>query len=365
MRALIACDKFKGSMSAVEACRAVARGLGGGWETDLCPIADGGEGFTEAMVGAADGRMVEVEVSDPLGRRVRTEYGLIGEGDGLAAVIEMAAASGFWRVAEHERDARRATTLGTGEMMRHAVEVSGAKRLFVGIGGSATTDGGAGMAHALGVRFLDAEGRVLDPWPGAMAGLARIDESGRIDLPEVVVACDVDNPLLGERGSVKVYGPQKGAGPEDIKFLEEVLARLAEVSGAAELARVPGAGAAGGLGFGLMRFAGARLEPGFDLVAEALDLRKRIEAADLVITGEGSLDVQTLSGKGPAGVAKMAAEAGKPVVAVAGRCDEAARTSGLFREVLDLTVFGLPVEESMRRGAELLERRVAEAKLDG
>jgi len=362
MRVLTACDKFKGSMSAVEACAAVARGLGEGWEVDECPIADGGEGFTEAMVGAAGGRMVRVEVADPLGRRVEAEYGLIGEGDECAAVIEMSAASGFWRVGADERDARRATTLGTGEMMRHAVEVSAARRLFVGIGGSATTDGGAGMAHALGVRFLDGAGRVLDPWPGAMEGLEKIDESGRIALPGVVVACDVDNPLLGERGSVKVYGPQKGAGPEDIEFLERVLARLAEVAGALEMAELPGAGAAGGLGFGLMRFAGARLEPGFDLVAEALGLRGRIEAADLVITGEGSLDEQTLSGKGPAGVAQMAAQAGKPVVAVAGRCDEAARASGLFREVLDLTSFGLSVEESIRRGSELLEKRVRDAR---
>lgn len=361
MRALVACDKFKGSMSAGEACEAVARGLGGEWSVDLCPIADGGEGFIEALTVGAGDRRVSVSASDALGRPVEAEIGLTGDPSAPSAVIEMSAASGLWRIAAGERDIRRASTLGTGEMMRHAVENSGAVRLLVGIGGSATNDGGAGMAHALGVRFLDRDGRELDPWPGALAGLARIDESARIELPEVVVACDVDNPLLGERGASAVFGPQKGASEEDVAYLDAVLGRLAEVGGGRELAVRPGAGAAGGLGFGLMRFAGARLVSGFELVAEALDLAARISRVNLVITGEGSLDEQTLGGKGPSGVAAMARRAGVPVVAVAGRSDAAARASGLFREILDLGVFDLSVEESMRRGGVLLERRVSDA----
>ncbi len=361
MRALVACDKFKGSLSADEACAAVARGLGNAWEVDVCPIADGGEGFVEGLVGAGRGRTVAAPASDALGRPLVAAYGLLESGRGLTAVIGMAAASGQWRIGAGERDIRRATTVGTGELIRHAVECHRVARILVGLGGSATNDGGAGMAHALGVRFLDRRGKVLDPWPAGLAGLAAIDEAGRLALPEVVVACDVDNPLLGPRGASAVFGPQKGAGAADVGFLERVLGRLVAVSGGQAEAATPGAGAAGGLGFGLLRFVGARLESGFALVAAALGLAQRIAAADVVITGEGSLDEQTLGGKGPAGVAAMAATAGVPVVAVAGRSDAAARASGRFREVLDLGCFGVAPAESMRRAAELVERRVADA----
>jgi glycerate kinase len=361
MRVLIACDKFKGSMSAGEACRAVARGLGAAWSVDLCPISDGGEGFVDALAVGSGSRRVSVAAGDALGRPVEAPIGLLGDPSAPTAVIEMSAASGLWRIRAAERDIRRATTVGTGEMMRRAVEDFGASRLLVGIGGSATNDGGAGMAHALGVRFLDGHGAPLDPWPAALARLESIDESARIELPEVVVACDVDNPLLGERGASVVFGPQKGADPEDVLFLDDVLERLVAASDGEHWAARPGAGAAGGLGFGLMRFAGARLVSGFELVADALDLAARISRVDLVVTGEGSLDAQTLGGKGPGGVAGLAARAGVPVVAVCGRSDAAARDSGLFRELLDLGVYELSVEESMRRGAELLTRRVSEA----
>lgn len=358
-RVVVACDKFKGSLGAGEACAAVARGLGDGWEVDLCPIADGGEGFAEALVVAGGGRMVAAPAHDALGRPVMAEYGVLETAGVLTAAIGMAAASGMWRIAAGERDIRRACTLGTGELIRHAVEVCGAGRVLVGLGGSATNDGGAGMAHALGVRFLGAGGNMLDPWPAGLAGVAGLDESGRIRLPEVVAACDVGNPLLGGGGAAAVFGPQKGAGPEDVEFLERVLGRLVVVSGGEAEAALAGAGAAGGLGFGLLRFAGARLESGFELVAAALRLAERVAAADLVITGEGSLDGQTLGGKGPAGVAALAAAAGVPAVAVAGRSDAAARASGMFREVFDLGCFGLAAEESMRRAAELVEQRVA------
>jgi glycerate kinase len=213
------------------------------------------------------------------------------------------------------------------------------------------------MAAALGVRFLDERGDLLDAVPEALARLHAIDESARMALPDVIVACDVDNPLTGPRGASAVFGPQKGATPEDVAFLDAVLSKLAAVSGGGREASTPGAGAAGGLGFGLLRFVGAAVVPGFDLVADALRLSERVAAADLVITGEGSLDAQTLGGKGPAGVAALARAAGVPVVAVAGRVEACA--SGLFDAALTLEGFGLPVAESISRAPELVTRLVA------
>lgn len=360
MKVLLACDKFKGSLGAVEACEAVRAGLPAGWECDVCPIADGGEGFIDAMLAGSGGERVTVACRDALGRPVEANYGIYRSSSGeTVAVIEMSAASGMWRIAAAERNPRRASTFGTGQQIRHAVEMSGATRLLVGLGGSATNDGGAGMAAALGVRFLNERGDLLDAdaVPEALAGLHAIDESRRMALPEVIVACDVDNPLTGPRGASAVFGPQKGATPEDVTFLDAVLMKLAAVSGRGREASTPGAGAAGGLGFGLLRFAGATVVPGFDLVAESLRLPERIAAADLVITGEGSLDAQTLGGKGPAGVAALARAAGVPVVAVAGRVEDGA--AQLFDATLSLESFGLPVAESISRAAELVTQLVA------
>lgn len=360
MHVVIACDKFKGSLTAMEACLAIGRGLGTGVTVEYCPIADGGEGFVEAMVVAAGGVKVAALVRDPLGRLVMADYGLIEGAEGGTAVIEMAAASGMWRLTREERNLRRTSTAGTGDLIRHAIEISGAKRLLIGLGGSATNDGGVGMAAALGIRFTDETGAALEPWPEAMVGLAMLEESARIALPEILVACDVDHPLLGERGASAVFGPQKGATLDDVAFLDGVLARVVKVSGGERLALMRGAGAAGGLGFGLMRFAGAELVSGFDLVAGALGLAEKFFTADLVITGEGMLDEQTLGGKGPAGVARLARSLGKPVVAFAGRALPVVAEA--FDAMFDLTGAGLPMEESMRRGGELLEARVAEAK---
>ncbi len=357
MKVLLACDKFKGSLGAVEACEAVRAGLPVEWECDVCPIADGGEGFIDAMLAGSGGERVTSACQDALGRPVEANYGVYRSRGGTVAVIEMSAASGMGRIAAAERNPRRASTFGTGELMRHAVEVSGATRLLVGLGGSATNDGGAGMAAALGVRFLDERGELLDTVPEALAGLHVIDETQRMALPEVIVACDVDNPLTGPRGASAVFGPQKGATPEDVAFLDAVLAKLVAVSDGGREASTPGAGAAGGLGFGLLRFAGAAVVPGFDLVADALRLSERVAAADLVITGEGSLDAQTLGGKGPAGVAALARAAGVPVVAVAGRVEDCA--AELFDAALSLESFGLPVAESISRAPELVTRLVA------
>lgn len=360
MHVVIACDKFKGSLSAVEAGRAIERGLGQGLTVEHCPIADGGEGFVQAMVVAGGGTMVTATARDPLGRRVLADYGWIIAGGVRTAVIEMAAASGMWRLAPEERNPRKTSTLGTGDLIRHAVEISGAKRLLIGLGGSATNDGGAGMASALGVGFLDENGSQLEPCPDSMRRLSAVEESRRLALPEILAACDVDHPLLGKRGASAVFGPQKGATPEDVEVLEAVLSRLVAVSGGQAQSLAPGAGAAGGLGFGLLRFAGARLVSGFDLVAGALGLAERLSRADLVITGEGSLDEQTMGGKGPAGVARLARSLGKPVVAFAGRALPVAADA--FDAVFDLSGYGLTIEESMRRGAELLEARVSGVK---
>jgi glycerate kinase len=274
--------------------------------------------------------------------------------------MEMAATSGMWRIAAVDRDVLRSSTFGCGEMMRHAVQTNHVQQIIMGIGGSATNDGGAGMASALGVKFYDASGQLLGSTPSALRELARIDFSEMLTLPEIFVACDVDNPLCGPRGASAIYGPQKGACPDDVSYLDQLLEKLAEISDGQSHAVTPGAGAAGGLGFGLLRFCQATLLPGFEMVASTIGLRERISRADLIITGEGSLDDQSLSGKGPVGVARLCAELGKPCVAVAGKISPEIVQTGLFVDALDLTTWQLPLETLMSRAAELLEKMVAE-----
>lgn len=360
---LVACDKFKGSLSAAEACAAIARGLARRWPEAVieeCPIADGGEGFAAALAGPLGGRWVEAPCHDALGRLIRARYLVAESPEGVLAVMEMAAASGLWRIADNERDILRANTFGTGELMRHAVEQSRAKRLILGIGGSATNDGGAGMAAALGVRFLDSASQPLAPSPGSWAGrLARIDVSMCISLPPVTVARDVISPLLGSSGATRVFGPQKGADESSILILEAALEALVNAAGGEAAAALPGSGAAGGLGFGLLQFAGATLVPGFDLLAGLTGLAERIAAADLVVTGEGSLDEQTLAGKGPAGVARLARSHGKPVWAFCGQADPAVRDSMPFDRVVDLAATGLPLGTLLADAVILLENAAA------
>ena len=362
LRVVIACDKFKGSLSASEACAAVARGLGDGWLVDFCPIADGGEGFVATMIAAMQGTVVSAPCHDALGRAIMADYGIVRREGKSIAVIEMAAASGMWRIDAAERDIECANTYGTGELIRHAIEQHGVDEIILGIGGSATNDGGAGMAAALGVRFFDAAGNLLEPSPTGLRDVSRVDFSQRIELPPMQVACDVDNPLCGERGASAIYGPQKGASPEQVIVLENFLHNLVRSVDAESLAEIPGAGAAGGLGFGLMAFAGARLVSGFAMVAEVCALRDRFAAADLVITGEGSLDAQSLAGKGPVGIARMCRELGVPCLAVAGACSEELKASECFDDAIDLISLGLPLEESIARAAELLQSQVASAE---
>lgn len=326
MRVVIAPDSFKGSLSAAGVAEALARGVLRAWPTAqviTLPVADGGEGWVETMVGATGGRVISCRVTGPLGEPVEAQYGLFQQDGQEVAVIEMAAASGLTLVPPERRDPRVTTTRGTGELIRDALD-RGARRLLVGIGGSATNDGGAGMAQALGARFLDETGSDLPPGGAALARLARIDLTGldsRLAEVEVVVACDVDNPLTGERGASAVYGPQKGATPEMVQELDAALEHYADVVeellGRA-IRNTPGAGAAGGLGFGLMAFAGARLQRGIDLALDTLQAGRHLAGASLVITGEGRIDRQTLHGKVPFGVARRAAALGVPVVAVGG-----------------------------------------------
>ena len=322
-RVLIAPQAYKGSADAVAVAAAIARGLQRVWSdvvVDELPLADGGEGTVRALVRATHGTLRTSRVHDPLGREVDAEWGVLG--DGRAAVIEMAAASGLPLLAPNERDPRIASTRGTGELLLEAV-MSGAGRVIVGIGGSATNDGGTGMARAIGFRFLDEGGNELPEGGGALVRLRRIE--GQIDprLTRVAidVASDVTNPLVGPTGASAIFGPQKGATPEIVTELDRALTVFADVVGrfvGRDIRSVPGAGAAGGLGAGLVAFADARLRSGADIVMTATRADERIRAADLVITGEGRVDVQSGYGKVTGSVIERAVKAGKPVALIAG-----------------------------------------------
>jgi len=367
MRVVLAPDSFKGSASALAVAQAmerVVRAVFADAEVHQVPIADGGEGTVEALVTATRGRLERRTVRGPLGEPVEARWGVLGGGQ--TAVIEMAAASGLPLVPPGRRDPRVTTTYGTGELVRAALD-AGLGKLVIGIGGSATNDGGAGLARALGVRFLDAEGRDLPEGGAALARLARIDLSGldpRLGAAEVLVACDVDNPLTGPRGASAVFGPQKGATPEMVRELDAALGHYAALARSAtgrDVAEVAGAGAAGGLGAGLLFFTPARLRPGVGIVLEATGFDDLVRGADLVITGEGSTDSQTAMGKAPVGVAAAARRHGVAVVCLAGGLGEGAD------EVLSLGIDALQsavpramaLEEAMARGPELIEAATA------
>jgi len=325
LRIAICPNAFKECLSAADAAEAIAVGVAradSSATVDLVPLADGGDGTVETLVLATSGSRRTLAVTGPLGDSVDATYGVLG--DGTTAVVEMAAASGLAFVPPDRRDPRVATTRGTGELLRDALD-TGFARIIVGIGGSATNDAGAGMAQALGWRLLDEFSGELGPGGAELARLRSIDGSNKHPLighVEVLIACDVDNPLCGPRGASRVYGPQKGATPEIVDELDTALGHFAKVVSTQLKINVhdmPGAGAAGGLGAGLVAFAGGKLMPGFTLIAEACDLEERIRGADLVITGEGALDEQSANGKTPAGVSAMARKHNVPAIAIAGR----------------------------------------------
>ncbi|GGP26988.1 glycerate kinase [Silvimonas amylolytica] len=323
MHIVIAPDSFKESLTAWQVAQEIAAGFAAVFPDahyHLSPMADGGEGTVDAFVAATRGRRIELSVTGPLGTPVEAFYGLTG--DGRTAVIEMAAASGLALVPAAQRNPLLTTTRGTGELIIAALD-AGARHLVIGLGGSATNDGGVGMAQALGMRFMDTTGADIGPGGGALAELARIDASAldaRLAQCRIEVACDVDNPLTGPHGASAIFGPQKGATQQMVTLLDQHLMRLADRLKddlGKDVARTPGAGAAGGMGAMLLTL-GGQLRPGVQIVAQALLLDEAIRKADLVITGEGRMDSQSLRGKTPVGVAQVARRYGKPVIALNG-----------------------------------------------
>jgi len=371
VKILIAPDKFKGALSAREVAENIAKGLRDALpdaKITIVPMADGGEGTAEAIYEARGGSWLKCKAHDPIGREIEARYAWIE--DGNLAVMEMSEAAGMRRLSENERDPVRATTFGVGEIILDAAN-RGANEIIVGLGGSATNDGGFGMARALGFRF-SSNARELTEDVSELRNLTTIaapvaagvsPASSKMQptrLPpqlKIIAAVDVRNPLLGEKGATRVFGPQKGATNDELSVLEQALTRLADVVAKEfefDFRHKPGAGAAGGLGFGLMSFCGATIRSGFDVVAEAVGLESKMKDIDVVITGEGSLDRQTLEGKTPAGVARLARKLGKKVFAIVGRASENGEVSGIFDGVYQNARTGMSEKENMERAAELL-----------
>jgi glycerate 2-kinase len=377
VRILIAPDKFKGALNAREVAQNIAKGLLDvlpDAQIEVVPMADGGEGTAEAACDARGCSWLECEAHDPLGREIDARYGWIDQEK--LAVMEMSEAAGMRRLSESERDPIRATTFGVGEMILDATK-RGANEIIIGLGGSATNDGGFGMACAFGYRFLsgakELTGAVIDlqrlmkieaPVVAGVPPANSTMQPARLPLQlNIVAAVDVKNPLLGENGATRVFGPQKGATKSDLDNLERVLTRLADVVAtefAFDYRNEAGAGAAGGLGFGLLSFCGATIRPGFEVVAEAVGLESKMKDADLVITGEGSLDRQTLEGKTPLGVARLARKLGKPVFAIVGRASEDRELREIFEGIYQNVRPGMSQQENMKRAAELLRENARE-----
>ena len=361
MRILIAPDKFKGSLTSKQVAEIIATGL-----REVLPeavietmvVADGGEGTASAISQALGGQKVTCAAHDALGREIEAEYFWLA--DRRTGVMEMSTAAGLWRIAPDQRDLLRADTFGVGEMIQDAVR-RGGQEILIGLGGSATNDGGFGMARALGFQFLANEREIEAP--AELVNLHRIKAPMRRVTARITAAVDVRNPLLGSRGATRTFGPQKGGTPEQLELLETGLNRLADVvmrDLGFDFRDAPGAGAAGGLGFGLISFCGAKIRSGFDVVAEFIGLRDAIAKTEVVITGEGRLDEQSLEGKAPAGVAWLAREAGKRVFAIVGSGGESPAVRALFDAVLVLARGEVTSEQSVARAPELLQERARE-----
>ncbi len=369
MKIVIAPQAFKGSISALEVAKAMRDGVYRAVEdaeTVLVPVADGGDSTLETLVEVSAGDIRTSRVTGPLGGNIEAQWGAMG--DGYTAVIEMARTSGLALVPADKRNPLKATTFGLGEAIRHALD-AGFRRFIIGIGGSATNDAGAGMAQALGINLLDSEGRELAFGGESLIRLDRIDLSGldkRAIESQFMVACDVSNPLTGPEGASAIYGPQKGATPDMVDLLDAALQRFAEVvkrDVGAEINDVPGAGAAGGLGGGLIAFLRAELRPGVDIVLDTVGLDEQLEGADLVITGEGCLDYQTVYSKAPIGVAGRAEARGIPVIAVSGSLGE---RYGIVHQhgiaaAMAITRAPMTLDEASNRSAELIANATEEA----
>lgn len=365
MKLLICPDSFKDALPASEAARAIAEGArraDPSIEIDECPMADGGEGSLDALLAATGAERRSARVQDALGRPCEAAWGWHASSG--TAYIELAEASGLQALSREERTALHSTTHGVGELILAALD-AGARRLLITLGGSATNDGGAGMLTALGARLLDESGQPLAPGGAALEHLAQLDLDGldsRLADVQVEAAVDVDNPLLGERGASAIFGPQKGASEADVTRLDDALARLAdqarEVTGQ-DLRDQPGAGAAGGMGFAVAAFLGGRMRPGIEMIMEQAGMAERLESADLVITGEGQLDGQSLSGKTPIGISRAARAQGVPVIVLAGRMApgwQAALEEGVSA-AFTLADGPMDLDEALSRCADLLRDR--------
>ena len=324
MKVIIAPDSFKGSLTALEVAKSIEKGIkkvDANIETVIVPMADGGEGTVQSLIDASEGVMVAAKVHDPLLRPFKSFYGIMG--DGKTAVIEMAAASGLELLKNDERNALKTSTFGTGELIKHAID-RGCTEIIIGLGGSATNDGGTGVAQALGVRFRDKKGKEQNMCGAELINIHTVDMSGldaRVKGINIIAACDVDNPLYGIKGSSNVYGRQKGDSETDVQTLDKGLKHFSEIMKFGygfDFSDYPGAGAAGGLGYGLMCFLGATLASGIETVMRATKFTKKIAGADFVFTGEGRIDSQTAFGKTPFGVAQVAKQTNIPVIAIAG-----------------------------------------------
>ncbi len=369
MKIVIAPQTFKGSISALEAAEAMRQGVQEVFPNSdvvLIPVADGGDGTLETLVEGSGGEIRETEVRGPLGERRIAQWGAMG--DGAAAVIEMARTSGLALVPLDQRDPLNATTYGLGEVARAALD-DGFRRFIIGIGGSATNDAGAGMAQALGIKLLDEDGDDLPAGGAALLNLSRIEMSGidpRVRESSFLVACDVSNPLTGPEGASAIYGPQKGATPDMVETLDAALMRFSEVARrdlGAEINDLRGAGAAGGLGGGMVAFLNAELRAGVDIVLDTVGLDAALEGADLVLTGEGALDYQTVYSKAPIGVAERARKRGIPVIAIAGTLGDRytlVHQHGI-EAALAITNGPMSLEEASLRAASLITQATAQA----
>jgi glycerate 2-kinase len=327
IKIIIACDKYKGNLTALQVCSTIrdaiyetAQYLGKKVDITISPMADGGEGTVETLVESLNGKFVDLKVTGPLGDKVDSKFGIIGQ---ETAVIEMSAASGLWMVPQDRRNPLETTTYGTGELIKKALEMK-CPKIIVGIGGSATNDAGMGMAQALGIKFYDSNKNLLGFGGKELIKINEIDISNLnpgVKSAKFEIACDVDNPLYGTYGAAYVYGPQKGADNEMVKLLDEGLRNFSYVlkkSLGIDISNIKGAGAAGGLGAGLLAFLNANIRPGTEIIIEATDLERKMKGADLVITGEGAMDSQTFSGKSSYGVAMLAKKFGIPVITING-----------------------------------------------
>ena len=363
MKILIAPDKFKDSLGAREVAANIEIGLREALpnaQIQVAPVADGGEGTALVIADALNATWIECNAHDSLGREIQARYAW-ADPDQLA-IMEMSEAAGLRRLTTEQRDPARASTFGVGEMLLDATK-RGARQIIIGLGGSATNDGGLGVARALGYRFYDIRNNELRLDVSDLIRLARIVAPESVTLAPITIAADVTNPLLGERGATHVFGPQKGATPDQVRLLEQALTKLAEIVKhdlKRDFGDEPGAGAAGGLGFGLMTFCGATMRSGFELVAEKIQLEQMIRNVDVVVTGEGSLDLQTLDGKAPGGVAHLACKLGKRVFAIAGYSSGDAKVRNSFEEAFSLMGDSMSEDESIKRAPELLRQRAKE-----